>query len=97
MESQQKAQGEQFLLISEADAQTRGIKQGETVRVFNERGAFEGVANITDDVSQGVVVATLGYWRQLNQGTVNVTSSANLVEMGNAPTFFDNLVQVEAV
>lgn len=97
MEKQQSVQGDQFLLISHADAESRSVIDGDKIRVFNDRGAFEGVAKITDDVSPGVVVATLGYWRQLNKGTVNVTSSAELVEMGNAPTFFDNLVQVEAV
>lgn len=58
---------------------------------------FKGVAKVTEDVNEGVVVATLGYWRQLDKGTVNITSSAEFVEMGNAPTFLDNLVQVEAV
>ncbi len=97
MEGKQKAQGEQFVLINPADAKSRGISNGKSVRVFNDRGAFEGVATLTDDVNAGVLVATLGYWRQLNKGTVNITSSAEFVEMGNAPTFFDNLVQVEAV
>ena len=96
MEGKQKEQGDQFLLINPADAKSRGVKDGSTVRVFNDRGAFEGVARVTDDVNEGVCVATLGYWRQLNKGTVNITSSAEFCEMGNAPTFFDNLVQVEA-
>jgi len=52
------------------------------------------VAKITSDVSSGIVVSTLGYWRQLNDGTVNSISSANLADMGNAPTFSDNLVEV---
>jgi anaerobic selenocysteine-containing dehydrogenase len=89
-----KGQGEQFLLINAADAANRGIGDGETVRVFNERGAFEALAHISDDVNAGVVVATLGYWRQLNRGTVNVVSSAEFVDMGHAPTFSDNLVEV---
>ncbi|NIN34574.1 MAG: molybdopterin oxidoreductase family protein [Gammaproteobacteria bacterium] len=97
MESKQKEQGDQFLLINPADAKSRGVKDGSNVRVFNDRGAFEGVAKVTDDVNEGVCVATLGYWRQLNKGTVNITSSAEFCEMGNAPTFFDNLVQIEAV
>lgn len=97
MDAQQRAQGEQFVLISEVDAKARNVSNGDTIKVFNDRGAFEGVAKITSDVNEGVVVATLGYWRQLNKGTVNITSSAEFVEMGNAPTFFDNLVQVEAV
>ena len=90
-----QGQGEQFVLINQADANDRGISQGDKVRVFNDRGAFEGDAKITDDVNPGLVVATLGYWRQLNKGTVNSISSAELVNMGNAPSFSDNLVQVE--
>ena len=95
MDHKIKGQGEQFVLINEADATERGINTGDTVRVFNGRGAFEGEAQITDDVNAGVVVATLGYWRQLNRGTVNSISSAEFVNMGHAPTFSDNLVQVE--
>lgn len=94
MESKIKRQGEQSVLIHAADAQSRSIKQGDMVRVFNDRGAFEGIANITDDVNSGIVVATLGYWRQLNKGTVNCISSAEFVDMGHAPTFSDNLVEV---
>lgn len=89
-----KGQGEQFVMINAADADTRNIQSGDKVTVFNQRGAFEGLAQITDDVSPGIVVATLGYWRQLNKGTVNCVSSAEFVDMGHAPTFTDNLVQV---
>ena len=97
IDSKIKSQGEQFVMISATDADARGVQDGDPVKVFNDRGGFEGVARITSDVSAGLVVATLGYWRQLNKGTVNCVSSAELVEMGNAPTFTDNLVQVEAV
>lgn len=96
MDHKIKGQGEQFVLINKTDADSRGIKEGSKVRVFNDRGAFEGDAKITDDVNAGIVVATLGYWRQLNTGTVNSISSAEFVDMGHAPTFSDNLVQVEA-
>ncbi len=89
-----RGQGEQFVLINPADAAKRGIAEGDVVRVFNERGAFEGAAKLTGDVNPGVVVATLGYWRQLNRGTVNVVSAAEFVDMGHAPTFSDNLVEV---
>ncbi len=92
-----KGQGEQFVLMNIADADERGIKHGDKVRVFNDRGAFEGDARITDDVNQGLIIATLGYWRQLNTGTVNSISSAEFANMGNAPSFSDNLVQVVAV
>jgi anaerobic selenocysteine-containing dehydrogenase len=97
MDHKIKKQGEQFVLINAIDATARKIGNGDTIRVFNDRGAFQGVAKITEDVNSGMVVATLGYWRQLNKGTVNVISSAEFVNMGNAPTFSDNLVQVELV
>ena len=90
-----KVQGEQFVMINAADADMRGIKEGAKVRVFNERGAFEGDARITKDVNPGIVVATLGYWRQLNKGTVNCISSAEFGDMGHSTTFSDNLVQLE--
>ena len=90
-----RGQGEQFVMVSPADAAARGIAEGDVVRVFNDRGAFEAVAQITCDVNPGVVVATLGYWRQLNRGTVNVVSSAEFANMGHAPSFSDNLVEVQ--
>ncbi|MCZ6803176.1 MAG: molybdopterin oxidoreductase family protein [Proteobacteria bacterium] len=96
MDHKIKGQGEQFVLINAVDAESRGIKDGDKVRVFNDRGAFKGDAKITDDVNAGLVVATLGYWRQLNKGTVNCISSAEFVNMGHAPSFSDNLVQVES-
>ena len=89
-----KGQGEQFVMINPIDAVMRGVEEGVKVRVFNDRGAFEGQARITQDVNPGIVVATLGYWRQLNNGTVNSISSAEFGDMGHSTTFSDNLVEV---
>jgi anaerobic selenocysteine-containing dehydrogenase len=94
-----RGQGEQFVMISPADAAARSIRDGDPVRVFNDRGDFEGLARVTDDVRTGVIVATLGYWRSLNRsdGSVNCISSAEFCGLGRAPTFSDNLVQVTRV
>ena len=94
-----KAQGEQYVLISPADAAMRSIREGDPVRVHNDRGDFEGVARVTDDVNPGIVVATLGYWRSLNRsdGSVNSISSDAWSGLGRAPTFSDNLVEVSRV
>ncbi|QVL46057.1 MAG: molybdopterin oxidoreductase family protein [Methylophilaceae bacterium] len=94
MDGQQKAQGEQFVMINALDANARNVKEGDTVKVFNDRGAFEGKAIITDDVNAGIVVASLGYWRQLNKGTVNSISLAEFGDMGHSASFSDNLVEV---
>jgi anaerobic selenocysteine-containing dehydrogenase len=91
-------QGGQYVLINPADAQTRGIRDGDFIRVFNDRGEFHGDARVTDDTQPGVVVATLGYWRSRNKGggAVNVISSDQYVNLGHSPSLSDNLVQVEA-
>jgi anaerobic selenocysteine-containing dehydrogenase len=94
MDNKIKGQGQQFVLINALDAKARSVKEGDKVKVFNDRGAFEGVARVTDDVNAGIVVATLGYWRQLNQGTVNCISLAEFGDMGNSASFSDNLVEV---
>ena len=51
---------------------------------------------IISNVNPGIIVSSLGYWRQNNtKGTVNSISSAEFANMGHAPTFSDNLVEVE--
>ena len=94
MEGKQKTQGDQFVLMNKINAEQRNINDGDMVKVFNDRGSYEGVLRLTDDVNPGIIVSTLGYWRQHNEGTVNSISSAEFANMGNAPTFSDNLVEV---
>ena len=59
MEDKQRVQGEQFVLINEKDAVSRKIKNGDKVMVFNDRGSYEGIADLTDDVNQGIIVSHL--------------------------------------
>ena len=92
-----RGQGEQFILISSEDAIARNIANGDRVRVFNDRGALEVKAKISADVNEGLIITTLGYWRQLNKGTCNVVATSDFADMGHAPRLFDTLVQVEAV
>ena len=95
-ESKIKGQGEQFVMIHPADAMDRGLVDGERAKVFNDRGYFEAVAKVTTDVNKGIVVTTLGYWRQLNNGVVNSVSSNAFGDMGHSPTSHDCLVEVMA-
>ena len=43
------------LWINPVDARARGIKQGDIIKVFNERGAVLGGAKVTQRVMPGVV------------------------------------------
>jgi anaerobic selenocysteine-containing dehydrogenase len=91
-----RGQGDQFLLISPGDAKSRSINSGDPIRILNDHGAFEAVAQVSDDVTDGVVVGTLGYWRQANPaGTVNSIAAGRYGGMGHCPTYSDNLVEVQ--
>ena len=75
---QTKGSRKQFVLINKTDSKKRQISNGDKVKVYNDRGSYEGVAEISEDVSEGIVVSSLGYWRQLNKGTVNSISSTRI-------------------
>jgi anaerobic selenocysteine-containing dehydrogenase len=96
---QQRVAGPQQVIINPTDADKRGIREGQPARVYNDRGSFEVVAHVSEDVMPGVVVAPLGYWRKLSRaaGTVNVVNSPAYADLGRAPTFSDNLVEVAPV
>ena len=65
------------------------ISEGENVKVYNDRGDFHGNARISEDVSPGIVVATLGYWRQKSKtGTVNSISSGITCRYGECTNIF---------
>ena len=93
---QRRLAGGQHVALHPNDAAARGIREEDRVRVFNDRGSFEGVARITDDVLSGVVVAPLGHWAQTSGGrSVAAVNAARYADLGRAPTFSDTRVQVE--
>nr|WP_275402240.1 molybdopterin oxidoreductase family protein [Sphingobium terrigena] len=94
---QRRHAGEQPVVMHPADAAKYGIAAGERVRVHNDRGTFEAIAQVTKDIRQGVVVAPAGHWASLNSGgaTVHAVTSSRYADMGAAPTFSDTLVAVE--
>ena len=96
---QQGHQGEQRIMISAADAESRSIADGSYVRVFNDRGTFEALALVSADVEAGLMVTNVGHWPGLNRtGTaVNSTTPQRHANLGQAGAYSDNCVQVEPV
>lgn len=88
---------EQPVILHPADAARYGIAAGDRVRIRNDRGAFEALAQVTEDIREGVVVAPAGYWASLSAdgATVHAVTSSRYADLGRAPTFSDNLVAVE--
>ena len=66
--------------------------------MLNDRGSFQAVLQITDEVMVGMIVAPLGYWAGRSSGsTLASVNSARYADMGRAPTFSDTRVQVRAI
>ena len=100
VQSLRASEGEPWLDIHPQDAAMRGVIAGNYVRVFNDRGSVELRARVTDRARLGVVVGLSVWWKKLARDGKNaneLTSSDSLTDMGRGPTFYDCLVQVEAV
>jgi anaerobic selenocysteine-containing dehydrogenase len=100
VQSLRASEGEPWLDIHPDDAATRGVIAGNYVRVFNDRGSVELRARVTDRARRGVVVGLSVWWKKLARDGKNaneLTSSDALTDMGRAATFYDCLVQVEAL
>jgi len=57
-----KINGREALTMHPQDAAARGIKAGDIVRVFNDRGACLAGATVSEGVRQGVIVLPTGAW-----------------------------------
>jgi len=92
-------EGEPVLEMHPQDAQARGIASGDTVRVFNGRGAHCCKARVGERARIGVVNGLGIWWRKLGMDGTNVNqlTSQKLTDMGRGPTFYDCLVEVERV
>lgn len=58
----EKRRGREVMSIHPDDAKARGIKDGDIVKLFNERGACLASAVVTDDIRPGVVRLPTGAW-----------------------------------
>ncbi len=89
-------EGEPVLEIHAADAQPRGIADGATVRVFNDRGTYICKALLSPRARPGVVNGLGVWWRKLGLAGTNVNELTHqrLTDLGRAPSFYDCLVEV---
>jgi anaerobic selenocysteine-containing dehydrogenase len=86
-----------LLEMHSSDARTRGIRDGDTVKVYNDRGEIFLRARVDGAVQPGVVSARLN-WAKLTPGSrnINVLTSEKLSDLGNSATFYSVLVEVES-
>ncbi len=99
-------QGREPVEISAVDADKRGIKDGDIVRIFNDRGQTLAGAVVVKDLLPGVIRMAEGGWYDPDQpgkqGALDKCGSANQVtqdvptsKLGQATVAHSALVQVE--
>ncbi len=88
--------------IHSLDATSRGLVDGELVRVFNARGSCLGRAQISNDIRQGVVAMHTGAWYDPNeegtdtQGNPNVlTRDIGTSRLGQGSSAHTTLVNIQ--
>jgi anaerobic selenocysteine-containing dehydrogenase len=75
------------------DALSRGIRAGDRVRVFNDRGSLTVACRIDHGLKRGCVALHNGWW-VADGGAVNMLSKARETDMGHGAAFHENLVEV---
>jgi anaerobic selenocysteine-containing dehydrogenase len=92
-------EGEPLLELHAADAAARGLRDGQPVRVFNDRGEYHCTARISHRARPGVVNSLGVWWRKLGRNGTNVNELTHqqLTDLGQAPAFYDCLVEVAAL
>ena len=97
-----REQQSQMIMINSIDAESRGIKHGDLVRVFNDRGEMMISADVTERIMPGVVDIPQGAWYHPDEkgvdrgGCANVLTK-NVTSPAGAFTSNTSLVQVEKV
>ncbi|MBR8296816.1 molybdopterin oxidoreductase family protein [Burkholderia cenocepacia] len=99
VDSLRSTEGEPHLDMHPSDADARGIAEGDTVRIFNDRGSMQALARITDRARAGLVVGLSIWWKKLSPDgrNANEVTSQALTDLGNSATFYDCLVEVERI
>lgn len=90
------------VFINKQDAAERGIKTGDTVRVFNENGEFIRPASVTRTVMPGVIIVPHGASARIDRETgIDLSGADNMLTASNRTTtpflngWNSNLVQYE--
>ena len=98
-----KAANPQEVWINPIDAEPRGIKNGDMLRIFNDRGEVRIHAKVTPRIIPGVVALSEGAWyapdanRVDHSGCVNVLTTQRPSPLAKGNPQHSNLVQVEKV
>ena len=85
--------------LDPADAEARGLAEGDVAKIFNERGSLVLPVAISDRLRPGVVSVPWGYVDSAygdGVGSINDLTNAATTEFAEGSCYGDTLVEVEA-
>jgi biotin/methionine sulfoxide reductase len=102
-----RVQGREPILMHPEDAAARGLRDGQLVRVFNERGAIAAGLRVTAEIRRGVVaMATGAWWNPARPGATDspclhgnpnvLTQDVGTSRLGQGSAAQSCLVEIEA-
>lgn len=93
------AEGGPFAELDPADASARGIAEGDTVRVWNDRGSLTLTARVGGRLRPGVVAVPFGWWSDHHgeRATANSLTNDTLTDWGGGVAYGSTRVEVEPV
>lgn len=89
-------EGKPFCVLHAVDAEARGLKAGDAVRLFNDRGEVGLVLQVSDEIQPGVVlVPGQRPTREAVSGTINMLCSDRYTDMGEGATYQSTWLDVQ--
>jgi anaerobic selenocysteine-containing dehydrogenase len=90
-------EGKPFCILHPEDAKKRGLKDGDQVRVFNDRGEVGLVLKVADEIQPGVLlVPGQRPTGEALSGTINMLCSDRYTDMGEGATYQSTWLEVGA-
>ena len=84
------------VLIHPRDARARRLATGQTARIFNARGSFHAVIEVSACMREGVLASTKGHWLASSGGSnLNATVDERDADLGGGAVFSDNRVNLD--
>lgn len=82
---------EPVAIINIGDAQKKGIKNGDKIKVFNDRGELIIKVELNASIRPGCISIANGFWHS-EKSCPNILSKGRETDMGHGTAFHDNLV-----
>ncbi len=82
------------ITISEKIAETKELKNGDEIKIYNDQGEIDGIVKINVGNQEDTIIIEEGRWVE-SGGAVNKLTSNRLSDMGNGSVLFDCTVDIK--